>query len=94
MRFQIRTNEITGGAINFKNVQFSVDDNSGPFRITSQLEATDWMAVSDYTMSDSMKTWRQSLRDLPQDNTTEAEYDILLAQDEQGKLTNAIWSKP
>ena len=59
-----------------------------------KLEATDWMAVSDYTMSDSIKTWRQSLRDLPQDNTTEAEYDILLAQDEQGKLTNAIWSKP
>ena len=46
MRFQIRTNEITGGAVNFKNVQFSVDDNSGPFRITSQLEATNWTSQS------------------------------------------------
>ena len=51
------------------------------------------MANSDYVMPDNIKTWRQSLRDLPQNNTTEAEYDVLLKK-ENGKLTHSIWSKP
>ena len=55
---------------------------------------TDYMAYSDYTMPDNIKTWRQSLRDIPQNNTTEAKYDELLARDEQGNLTHSIWSKP
>ena len=59
-----------------------------------KLEATDYMANSDYTMPDNIKTWRQSLRDLPQNNTTEEQYDLLLAQDEQGNLTHTVWSKP
>ena len=50
--------------------------------------------MSDNTMPDNIKTWRQSLRDLPQNNTTEAEYDALLARDDGGNLTNSIWSKP
>ena len=29
------------------------------------LQRTDWMACSDYTMSDAWKTYRQALRDLP-----------------------------
>ena len=29
------------------------------------LTETDWMANSDYTMSDDWKTYRQALRDLP-----------------------------
>ena len=59
-----------------------------------KLQETDYMANSDYTMPDNIKTWRQSLRDLPQNNTTESEYDALLARDDDGNLTNAIWSKP
>ena len=59
-----------------------------------KLQETDYMANSDYTMPDNIKTWRQSLRDIPQDNTTEAKYDELLATDEQGELTHNIWSKP
>ena len=31
----------------------------------SLLEETDWMANSDVTMSDEIKTYRQALRDLP-----------------------------
>lgn len=30
-----------------------------------KLTASDWMATSDYTMSDPWKTYRQALRDLP-----------------------------
>ena len=59
-----------------------------------RLIETDYLANSDVTMPDNIKTWRQSLRDLPQNNTTESEYDALLARDDDGNLTNAIWSKP
>jgi hypothetical protein len=59
-----------------------------------KLSETDYLANSDVTMPDNIKTWRQSLRDLPQNNTTEAEYDALLARDSDGNLTNSIWSKP
>ena len=59
-----------------------------------KLQETDYLANSDVTMPDNIKTWRQSLRDLPQNNTTEEQYDALLARDDDGNLTNTIWSKP
>ena len=59
-----------------------------------KLFETDYLANSDVTMPDNIKTWRQSLRDLPQNNTTEEQYDALLARDDDGNLTNSIWSKP
>ena len=59
-----------------------------------KLQETDYLANSDVTMPDNIKTWRQSLRDLPQNNTTETQYDALLARDNDGNLTNSIWSKP
>ena len=59
-----------------------------------KLSETDYLAMSDNTMPDNIKTWRQSLRDLPQNNTTEEQSDALLARDSDGNLTNSIWSKP
>ncbi len=59
-----------------------------------KLSETDYLAMSDNTMSEEMKTWRQNLRNIPQDYTTEDEYDLLLARDEQGNLTHSVWSKP
>ena len=59
-----------------------------------RLKQTDYLALSDVTMSDAMKTWRQTLRDLPQNNTIEAKYDELLAKDSNGNLTNSVWTKP
>ena len=59
-----------------------------------RLAQTDYLANSDVTMSDAVKTWRQTLRDLPQNNTTEAKYDELLAKDSDGNLTNSVWTKP
>ena len=59
-----------------------------------KLSETDYLALSDNTMPDNIKTWRQTLRDLPQNNTTEEQYDALLATDDDGNLTNSIWSKP
>ena len=58
----------------------------------TRLKETDWMAVSDLTISDAWKTKRQEWRDIPQNNSTEAEYDAILERDENGVLTNAIWS--
>ena len=59
-----------------------------------RLEATDYMANSDYTMPDYIKTWRQTLRDLPQNNTTESSYDTLLSVDSEEKLTNSVSTQP
>lgn len=58
----------------------------------ARLQATDWMANSDVTMSNAWQTKRQAWRDIPQNNTTEEQYDSLLARDENGNLTNEIWS--
>ena len=59
-----------------------------------KLQETDFYALQDVTMSNEMKTWRQSLRDIPANHTDEAAYDLLLARDENGNLTHSIWSKP
>jgi len=60
-----------------------------------RLQATDFYALQDVTMSNEMKTWRQSLRDIPANHTTEEAYDLLLARNPTTKeLTHSIWSKP
>ena len=58
-----------------------------------KLSETDYLATSDNVMSDEMKTYRQSMRDIPQDYS-EDKYDDLLARDKQGNLTHTVWSKP
>lgn len=59
-----------------------------------KLKETDYLANSDVTMPDNVKTWRQSLRDIPANHTNETAYDALLARDSNGNLTHSIWSKP
>ena len=59
-----------------------------------KLIETDYLANSDVTMPDNVKTWRQTLRDLPANHTDEAAYDALLARDASGNLTHSVWSKP
>jgi len=59
-----------------------------------KLKATDWMSASDVTMPDYIKTWRQTLRDLPANHTNEDAYDLLLARDSDGKLTHSVWTQP
>jgi len=60
----------------------------------ARLKETDYYALQDVTMSNEMKAWRLNLRNIPQDYTTEEEYDLLLARDENGNLTHSVWSKP
>ena len=59
-----------------------------------KLQETDFYALQDVSMSNEMKTWRQSLRDIPANHTNEEAYDLLLARDENGNLTHSVWSKP
>ena len=58
-----------------------------------KLTETDYLAFADNTLSEEMKTFRQSMRDVPQ-NFDEDKYDELLARDSNGKLTHTIWEKP
>ena len=58
-----------------------------------KLSETDYLAMSDNTMSDNMKNFRKSMRDIPQDYSAD-KYDELLARDDDGNLTHSIWSKP
>tara|TARA_R100001129_G_C5264987_1_gene232373 strand:- start:16 stop:327 length:312 start_codon:yes stop_codon:yes gene_type:complete len=62
-------------------------------RIRQQfLNETDWWVLRG-EMTTEQTAWRKSLRDIPQ-NYSEADYDELLARDEQGDLTHSVWSKP
>ena len=58
-----------------------------------KLTETDYLAMSDNILSDDMKNFRKSMRDIPQDYSAD-KYDELLARDDNGNLTHSIWSKP
>ena len=60
-------------------------------RLEKLLE-TDWWVLRG-NMTEAQTTYRQNLRNIPQDYS-EADYDDLLATDEQGNLTHTVWSKP
>jgi len=76
-------------------------DDDKPNRQLSQIREirneklfeTDYFAMSDNTMSDEMKAFRKSMRDIPQDYDS-SKYDELLARDSDGKLTHTVWEKP
>ena len=56
-----------------------------------KLIESDYLALSDVVLSDAWKDKRKSWRDIPQNFTTESQYDLLLARDSDGKLTHTIW---
>ena len=57
-----------------------------------KLMETDWWVLRG-NMTDAQSTYRQNLRNIPQDYSEE-QYSDLLARDEQGNLTHSVWSKP
>ena len=64
-------------------------------RRNTLLAETDFYALSDVTMSDAQKTWRQTLRDLPaNENTLEKVELILKRNDNDGQLQHSIWTIP
>ena len=47
-----------------------------------------------YEIFQYKRTYRTNLRNIPQDNTTEAKYDELLERNADGSLKHSIWEKP
>ena len=62
------------------------------------LRNTDWTQLPDAQLSEAKvneyKVWRQQLRDIPANHTDENAYDLLLARNSDGELTNSIWTQP
>jgi enterochelin esterase-like enzyme len=94
--------EITGSELSQLEARETAWNNASATRKLAEikeirlqkLKETDYYALQDVIMSNEMKAWRLNLRNIPQDYTTEEEYDLLLARDENGNLTHSIWSKP
>jgi hypothetical protein len=58
-----------------------------------KLEATDfWFLRGNIT--EAQTNYRQALRDIPVNFTTEEQYDLLLERNLDGTLKHSIWSKP
>jgi len=89
---EIASHHIGYASIAEKNTAYKLEKIRN-LRLEKLIE-TDWYSNSDVTMPDNIKTWRQSLRDIPANHTDENAYDLLLARDSDGNLTHEIWSKP
>tara|TARA_Y100001938_G_C7982138_1_gene374957 strand:+ start:575 stop:922 length:348 start_codon:yes stop_codon:yes gene_type:complete len=61
------------------------------------LNESDWKVTKakekGTTLSTSFKNWRDALRDIPADYTTEAEYDELLERNADGSMKHSVWSE-
>jgi phosphoribosylcarboxyaminoimidazole (NCAIR) mutase len=57
------------------------------------LAETDYLATADNTMSDAMKTYRQNLRNVPQDYDA-SKYDELLEKNAGIGWKHSVWKKP
>jgi len=82
---------------NARQKEYDDDANNRKLRLIKDLRKdklleTDWWVLRG-NMTEAQSNYRQALRDIPQDYS-EADYDDLLARDEQGNLTHSVWSKP
>ncbi len=57
-----------------------------------KLSETDWLVISEQ-VTEAEKTWRENLRNIPQDYSAD-KYNELLARDINNNLTHNVWSKP
>ena len=88
----IETDDTSKWGVTWKQVsdKMAEIDKAAPMKeLRSQRDAklaeTDWTALSDVTMADNMKTYRQALRDLPASN------DGKNATLKDGVLENVKW---
>ena len=56
-----------------------------------RLKDTDYLGLSDNSMSSDWIAKRKSWRDIPENYVDETAYDLLLVRNEDGKLTHTIW---
>ena len=84
MRLLVRDNNLYSGAFNYKNVQFFVDETTGPFRVTSQIEEEVWETGSTQTV-----TWDVANTDNP--NTVNcSNVDIILMNENWNNYSAVI----
>ena len=88
---EIASHHIGYGSIAEKNIAYKLEKIRN-LRLQKLQETDFWVMRGN--MTDAQSTYRQNLRDIPQDFSTEEQYDLLLARDIDGNLTHSIWSKP
>ena len=61
------------------------------------LQDTDWKVTmakeKGTTLTNAFKTYRDNLRNIPADYTTEAKYDELLEKNDDGSMKHSVWSE-
>jgi len=89
---EIASHHIGYASIAEKNTAYKLEKIRN-LRLQKLQETDFWVLRGDIT--DEQKTWRQSLRDIPTNYTTETELDSLLeVKDDKVTLKHAIWEKP
>ena len=87
MRLLVRDNDLLSGGFNYKNVHITVDENAGPFRVTSQSEALNWETGStqqitwDIANTTNLHGVNSSLLHIYLSVDGGENFDILLAED-------------
>ena len=87
---EIASHHIGYGSIAEKNTAYKLEKIRN-LRLEKLQETDFWVMRGN--ISEAQTTYRQNLRNIPQDYS-EADYDDLLATDEQGNLTHTVWEKP
>ena len=83
--------------VNGKKIQFTAEEEKlrdaeekawADGELDRNLNETDYLGLSDLTMSSSFKTYRQSLRDITKDLNTVDKVQEKMKQDTDGKYVN------
>jgi hypothetical protein len=84
MRLLVRDNNLYSGAFTYKNVQFNVDEDAGPFRVTSQFEEEIWE-----TGSTQIITWDVANTDNP-NSVNCSNVDIILINENWNNFNSIL----
>ena len=87
MRLLVRDNDLHSGGFNYKNVHLTVDENAGPFRVTSQSNSENWEVGStqqitwDVANTTDVQGVKSSLVHILLSLNAGKDFDIVLGQD-------------
>jgi len=96
MRLLVRDNDLYSGGFNYKNVQITVDENAGPFRVTSQSNSENWEVGStqqitwDVANTTDVQGVNSSLVHILLSLNGGNDFDIVLGQDIPNDGSHAI----
>ena len=96
MRLLVRDNDLYSGGFNYKNVHLTVDENAGPFRVTSQSNSENWEVGStqqitwDVANTTDVQGVNSSLVHILLSLNGGNDFDIVLGQDIPNDGSHAI----